>query len=257
MNQPLDARTVLVTGAKGGLGEQFVLQALERGAAKVYAAARTPKDWDDSRVESLTLDLTDPHGAAHAAAAAPDVDLLVNNAGIGVSDLFDRTPWDRTSDLLATNVVALVRLTHALVPGMVARGRGGVLNLGSGAGLTVMPAAVAYGASKHFVHGFSATLRADLAGTGVVVTEVCPGPVESEFDAAAGNPDGLTGGPPAALTITAAECAREAVAGLDRGAAVVYPGRAYRLLMRVRPLLPGALVRRQAAKGAQQLRAAR
>ena len=80
--QPLEGRHVLVTGANGGLGEQFVAQALERGAAKVYAAARSPRDWDDPRVESLDLDLNDPDAPARAAAAASDVDLLINNAAI-------------------------------------------------------------------------------------------------------------------------------------------------------------------------------
>jgi len=108
--------------------------------------------------------------------------------------LFDRTDWKRTRQLLHTNVVAVVCLTTALVPGMVARGRGGVLNIGSGAGLTVMPAAAAYSASKHFIDGFSESLRADLAGTGVVVTQVCPGPVDSEFDRVAGTVGGMTGG---------------------------------------------------------------
>ncbi len=77
--------------------------------------------------------------------------------------------------MLATKVVAVARLTAALVPGMVERSRGGVLNMGSGAGLAVMPCSAAYSASKHFVDGFSEALRADLDGTGVVVTQVCPG----------------------------------------------------------------------------------
>lgn len=82
MSHPFEGRTVLVTGANGGLGEQFVHQALQRGGGEVYAAARTTKQWDDPRIASLKLDLTDPDGAALAASAASDVDLLVNNAGI-------------------------------------------------------------------------------------------------------------------------------------------------------------------------------
>ena len=78
----LEGRHVLVTGANGGLGEQFVAQALERGAAKVYAAARTPRTWDDPRVQALDLDLNDPEAPARAAAVATDVDLLINNAAI-------------------------------------------------------------------------------------------------------------------------------------------------------------------------------
>src|SRR4051794_40224119 len=72
---------VLVTGANGGLGTQFVQQALDRGAHTVYATARTPREWDDPRVIALPLDVTDPASIAAAAAAAPDVTLVINNAG--------------------------------------------------------------------------------------------------------------------------------------------------------------------------------
>src|SRR4051794_36328125 len=82
MKSSIDGRTVLVTGANGGLGEQFVFQALERGAKKVYAAARSPKHWDDARVHGIALDITSPADIARVVAAAPDVDLLINNAGI-------------------------------------------------------------------------------------------------------------------------------------------------------------------------------
>src|SRR5580692_2977212 len=121
---------------------------------------------------------------------------------------------------------------------MVKSGQGGVLNMGSGAGLTVMPAAAAYSASKHFMDGFSEALRADLTGTGVVVTQVCPGPVDSEFDQLAGSAGGMTGGPPQFLRISAAQCAREALVGFDRGVPLVSPGRAYGMGMPPPPLLP-------------------
>jgi len=156
--------------------------------------------------------------------------------------------------MLRTNVLAVTQLTTALVPAMVKRGRGGVLNVGSGAGLTVMPAAAAYSASKHFMDGFSEALRADLSGTGVVVTQVCPGPVYSEFDQIAGSAGGMTGGPPQFLRISAAQCAREALAGFDRGVPLVFPGRAYRIAMRALPLLPRELSRRQAARSATRIR---
>jgi uncharacterized protein len=102
--------------------------------------------------------------------------------------------------------------------------------------------------------GFSEALRADLTGTGVVVTQVCPGPVDSEFDQLAGSAGGMTGGPPQFLRISAAQCAREALAGFDRGAPLVFPGRAYRIAMRALPLLPRQLSRRQAARSATRLR---
>src|SRR5262249_37137568 len=121
--------------------------------------------------------------------------------------------------------------------------------------VTVMPNAAAYVGSKHFVAGFSAALRADLAGTGVIVTQVCPGPVDSEFDQAAGSGGGMAGAPPQFFRISAAQCAREAIAGFERGKAVLFPGRLYRLLMRALPLVPWWLRRKQAGKAAARLRA--
>jgi len=183
------------------------------------------------------------------------VDVLVNNAGLGDSVLFDRSEWKRTRQVLHTNVLAVAQLTSALVPSMVKRGRGGVLNIGSGAGLTVMPNGAAYVGSKHFVAGFSEALRADLAGTGVTVTQVCPGPVESEFDEVAGSAGGMVGGLPQFLRIDAEQCAREAVAGFEQGEALVFPGRAYRFVMRALPLVPSWVRGKHAADTAVRLRA--
>jgi short-subunit dehydrogenase len=182
------------------------------------------------------------------------VDVLVNNAGVGDQALADQADWTRVRNMLRTNVLAVAQLTTALVPAMVERGRGGVLNMGSGAGLTVTPAAAAYSASKHFMDGFSEALRADLTGTGVVVTQVCPGPGDSEFDQIAGSAGGMTGGPPQFVRISAAQCAREALAGFDRGVPLVFPGRAYRIAMRALPLVPRELSRRQAARSATRIR---
>ena len=181
---------------------------------------------------------------------------MVNNAGLGDAALFDRSDWARTRQILRTNIFAVTQLASAVVPGMVERGRGGVLNIGSGAGLTVMPNAAAYVASKHFVAGFSEALRADLAGTGVTVTQFCPGPVDSEFDQVAGSVGGMAGAPPQFFRISAAQCAREALVGFERGDALVFPGRAYRFAMRVLPLIAMWLRRRQAANTATRLRAA-
>ncbi len=212
------------------------------------------------QVLTLPVDLSGENDVERALAEATEragaVDVLVNNAGVGDQALADQADWTRVRTMLQTNVLAVVQLTTALVPAMVKRGRGGVLNMGSGAGLTVMPAAAAYSASKHFMDGFSEALRADLSGTGVVVTQVCPGPVDSEFDQVAGSAGGMTGGPPQLLRISAAQCAREALAGFDRGVPLVFPGRAYRIAMRALPLLPRELSRRQAARSAAQIRRA-
>lgn len=266
---PVDGGTVLVTGASAGIGRELATLLAARAATLVLVARRA------DRLEALARQLTTRHPQLDVVVLATDlsdeadvdrmlaglrrqagpVDVLVNNAGVGDQALFDQTTWSRTRAVLATNVIAVAQLTAALVPDMVARGRGGVLTIGSGAGLTVLPAAAAYTGSKHFVDGFTTCLRADLAGTGVVVTQVCPGPVDSEFDAAAGSTGGMPGGPPQFLRITAAECAREALAGFDRGAARVLPGRPYRIAMRLLPLLPARLEQRRAAGAAARVRA--
>jgi len=265
---PLDGGTVLVTGASSGIGRELAVQLAARAKTLALVARRTARleelratlvaQHPQLRVVVLGADLSDEayveRVIGEVRRQAGPVDILVNNAGVGDQALFDQAGWQRTRQVLATNVVAVAQLTAALVPPMVERGRGGVLNIGSGAGLTVMPASAAYCASKHFVDGFSEALRADLAGTGVAVTQVCPGPVDSEFDQAAGTTGGMTGGPPQVLRITAAQCTREALAGFERGQALVFPGRAYRVMMALLPLVPRAVQRRQAARPAEQIR---
>ncbi len=265
---PIDGGTVLVTGASSGIGCELARQFAARAATLVLLARRAQRleelqedllgQHPNLRVVILPADLSDEGDVDRVLSEVRDqvgeVDILVNNAGVGDQALFDRTDWPRTRRVLQTNVLAVAQLTGALLPSMVARGRGGVLNIGSGAGLAVMPASAAYCASKHFIDGFSEALRADLAGTGVVVTQVCPGPVDSEFDSVAGSEGGMTGGPPQFLRIGAGQCAREALAGFDHGAALVFPGRAFRVAMTLLALAPRRLQRRQAAQSAALVR---
>lgn len=129
--------------------------------------------------------------------------------------------------------------------------------VGSGAGFTMMAGSAAYVGSKHFLDGFTESLRAEAAEAGVRVTQVAPGPVETEFDEAAGIEGGLPGSPPRFVRIGAEQCAREAVEGFDRGAPLVFPGQVYRLMMRALPLLPRAAQRRQAETTARRLRTER
>jgi len=268
MRPPVDGGTVLITGASSGIGRELAVQLAQRAGTLVLLARRA------ARLEELRAELTGRHPQLRVLALAADlsderevdrvlsevreqvgdVDILVNNAGVGDQALFDHAEWRRTRQVLSTNVLAVAKLTSAVVPAMVARGRGGVLNIGSGAGLTVMPSGAAYSASKHFVDGFSEALRADLAGTGVVVTQVCPGPVQSEFDQVAGSQGGIAGGPPQFLRITAARCAADALAGFERGAALVFPGRTYRIAMWLLPWVPRRVQRAQAARAAARLR---
>ena len=181
MNQPLDGRTVLVTGANGGLGEQFVRQALERGAAKVYAAARTPKRWQDPRVEPLRLDLTDPDDAARAALAAPDVDLLVNNAAIAPEGDSISGPEEELRRIFETNFFGTLRVARVFTPVLAARGGGSLLNVLSAAAWVTMP--TGYAASKAAMWSATNALRTELRGQGTQVIGLLVGMIDTPMSA--------------------------------------------------------------------------
>jgi serine 3-dehydrogenase len=188
-------KTVLITGASAGIGAACARAFAREGARLVLAARRT------ERLEALAEELRAAHGTechlialdvrdGDAVAAAlnglpaewAEVDVLVNNAGLGrgMDKLQEGTPadWD---EMIDTNVKGLLYTTRALVPGMVDRGRGHVVNLGSVAGHEVYPGGAVYCATKHAVDAITRGLRMDLLGSGVRVSTVDPGMVETEF----------------------------------------------------------------------------
>jgi len=180
------------------------------------------------------------------------VDVLVNNAGAGLQGLYEKSEWERVYGLIRLNVVALALLTRRLTPAMVARRGGGVLNINSGTGLAIMPGMAAYVGTKHFVTGFTETLRSELEGTGVVVSQALPGPVETGFDEAANiGPAGVLD---RLFRISAVRCAREVVRGFERGRPMIFPGAAYGTVMTLQGALPRALQRRAARSGGRTLR---
>jgi short-subunit dehydrogenase len=124
--------------------------------------------------------------------------------------------------MLQINMMALTRLTYRLLPSMLAAGRGGILNVSSGFGLFWCPGLAAYSASKHYVTAFTESLRGELWGTGVVVSQVCPGPVDTEFDDVAGNEIGID--MPRFVRLSADRCARIALRRFRRGRALTVPG---------------------------------
>jgi NAD(P)-dependent dehydrogenase (short-subunit alcohol dehydrogenase family) len=160
---------VLVTGANGGLGTEFVRQALERGAAKVYATARTPKEWEDARVVPVALDVTDPASVAAAAEVTADTTVLINNAGIAhvTTSLLETTPEDLRR-LLETNVVGLYAVTRALAPSVIAA-KGAIINVASVASWRARGMLAAYGSTKAAVWSLTDSLRGDLQPEGVQV----------------------------------------------------------------------------------------
>src|SRR5260221_2082351 len=177
--------TIFVTGASAGFGAALVRRFAAKGARVVATARRKDKlgalasELGDA-VLPLALDVQDraavERGIATLPSAFAEIDCVVNNAGLALglepAARADLANWDRMID---TNCKGVVYVTRAVLPGMVARGRGHVVNIGSTAGSYPYPGGNVYGATKAFVHQFSLNLRADLHGTGVRVTCIEPG----------------------------------------------------------------------------------
>jgi 3-hydroxy acid dehydrogenase/malonic semialdehyde reductase len=189
---PAMSLRVLVTGASAGFGAAIARRLVADGHRVIAAARRQQRlaalaaELGD-RLLPITLDVTDAAAVAALPASLPEawraVDVLVNNAGLGLglspAWQADLAQWDT---MVATNVTGLIHMTRALLPGMVERDRGHVINISSTAAIYPYPGGHVYGASKAFVTQFSLNLRADLVGTGVRVTDLEPGLVGgSEF----------------------------------------------------------------------------
>jgi short-subunit dehydrogenase len=188
--------SALITGASSGIGAELAKLCASDGYNLILVARRAP------RLQQLADELARRHGiSARIVAAdlsdplAPDavfdacgndrVDLLINNAGLGVHGRFTETNWQDEERLLRVNVEALVRLTKLFLPGMEKRGSGRVLNVASTAAFVPGPLMALYYASKSFVLSFSLALANEMRGTDVTVSVLCPGPTRTEFDAAA------------------------------------------------------------------------
>jgi hypothetical protein len=205
-------------------------------------------------VEVLTADLADPAALAAVEARVADadrpIDLLVNNAGFGTYGSFDELPVDGEEREIRVNVVALVRLAHAALGAMKARGKGTILNVGSVAGLQSRPGNATYGATKAFVASFSEALHEEVKGTGVAVSQVLPGFTRTEFEERAG----IEGREiPAVAWMEADECARLALEAAAAGKPFFVPGALNKLAATGVDILPRPLTRRIASRLARRL----
>ncbi|MBE9520677.1 MAG: SDR family oxidoreductase [Proteobacteria bacterium] len=185
-------KTVLITGASAGFGAACARRYAGEGNRLVLAARRMERlkalqeELDDTECHILELDVRDRQKVESAFAGLPpgfkDVDILVNNAGLALglepAHEADMENWERMVD---TNIKGLMYCTRQILPGMVERKNGHIVNIGSVAGSTPYPGGNAYGATKAFVKQFSSNLRADLIGTPIRVTNIEPGLAETEF----------------------------------------------------------------------------
>jgi len=171
-------KTVLVTGGNRGIGRALVEEALRRGATRVYAGTRQPLAHPDARVTPLTLDVTNPAQVQRAAGQVESLDVLINNAGIWLSDdLSDRAALD---EHLATNLFGTYGVTQAFLP-LLVRSQGTIVNNLSLNALAPLPLTPAYAISKAAAFSLTQSLRALLAGQGVRVHAVLTGPVDTEM----------------------------------------------------------------------------
>jgi NAD(P)-dependent dehydrogenase (short-subunit alcohol dehydrogenase family) len=168
MTTSLHNAVVFVTGANGGLGLEFVKQSLERGAAKVYATARTPRTWDDSRIVPLTLDVTNQESIDAAVAAASDTTIVINNAGIysHVDSLTDGN-IDDIREMFEVNFFGAIQVTRGFAPILRANGGGAFINVHSV--LSWLGIAGSYSAAKAAIWSASNSFRTELAPQGTHV----------------------------------------------------------------------------------------
>ena len=229
---PSPDSTCLVTGASSGIGVEFARELARRGHRVTLVARREERLRElaaelGGRAEVHAADVTDPNaraGLAEALAAqGTRVDVLVNNAGFSTSGPFVESERARELDMIRTNIEAVVDFCALFAPAMVERGSGAILNVASTAAFQPLPMQAGYAATKAFVLSFTESLHAELSGSGVAVTALCPGPVKTEFvevanlqRAEATMPDFLWHGPE--------EVAKAGIDGLEHGKRVIIPG---------------------------------
>lgn len=257
---PTNRPVALITGASAGIGRELA-RLLARDHDLILTARRETEmralaeELAPARCHVFPADLADPRAPRSLyeaiAAAGLTVDTLVNNAGFGSLGPFAGADLGQALRMIQVNVSALTELAGLFLPGMIERGRGRVLNVGSVAGFQPGPLMAVYYATKAYVNSFSEALSNEVAGTGVTVTCLAPGPTESEFAAIAGM--AATGHMTVGQVADSRSVAEAGIRGMQRGQRMVVTGLRNRLLLFAERLVPRALVIR-AVRSMQQKR---
>jgi len=249
-------RCALVTGASTGIGAAFAhrlaadrydLIVVARGRERLDELATDLRTQHGGEVEVLPADLT--HSAelrvVEKVVTDANVDLLVNNAGFGTVGTFAQLDVAKEEEEIRLNVVALMRLAHAALPGMIARRRGSIINVSSMAAFQPAPYNATYAATKAFVNSFTEALHEELRGTGVSVQALCPGFTRTEFQERAGvNVSDL----PSFVWMTADAVVDASLAALRSGELICIPGLGNRALMTLTSAIPRSITRRVAGR---------
>jgi short-subunit dehydrogenase len=253
----MPGETILITGASSGIGlelakcfaaEQFansndrIILVARNTPALESLAAELRRDWK-VEVTVLTADLSLPETPKgiffELSAQKITVDVLVNNAGFGAIGAFAELPLDRQSEMIQVNITALTELTGLFLPGMIERRRGGILNVSSVAGFVPGPGMAIYYATKAFVLSFTEALAAELEGTDVKVTALCPGPTPTNFGNVAGSKKVRLIRVPGT---SAVKVARDGHAAFRRGQTISIPGLQNKFVVFLARLMPRKLI---------------
>jgi short-subunit dehydrogenase len=248
-------RAAIVTGASQGIGAEIARDLSRRGHRVVLVARNEEKlnelaeeiTTSGGRADVLVADLADRSARAdlldRVAELGMTPDILVNNAGFSTMGRVSESDPEAEMAMVEVDVVAVVDLCSRVLPGMVERGRGAVLNVASTAAFQPLPGQAGYGAGKAFVLSYTQSLVGELKGSGVTATCLCPGPVDTGFGARAGfTKEQAEKALPKVMWIEAAEVAKQAVEGLDKGRMVVIPGGANRVAAALAQVTPRTLL---------------
>jgi short-subunit dehydrogenase len=243
----------LITGASAGLGVDFARQLSAKGERLLLVARR--KDRLDALAAELgnarvvAMDLSQAGAVEHLMAdlASHDehVDLLVNNAGFGLTGRFSALDGKRQREMIDLNCGALTELAHAVLPGMIERKRGRILNVASTAAFQPGPGMAVYFATKAFVLSFSEALHEEVKKDGIIVTALCPGPTATEYGEVAGfRPAGRSAKLFVDMAAESASVVRSGLEGLTKGQAIVIPGLMNKATAQANRFFPRSWVRR-------------
>ncbi len=248
----LNGCNVLITGASAGIGREFARQLAGRARSMILIARREEQlielnhelqqQHKNLRVHIRKVDLSNLNQLKELVESLDreqiDVDLLINNAGLGDAGRFATSDPTRNEEMILVNVLTLTSLTRHLLPQMIAKGHGGILNVSSSAGFLPIPGDAVYAATKAYVTSFSEALRAELRGTGVSVCALCPGPVQTEFQEVARRQGIQSRLGPKFVVVPVEQVVRDALAALEADRPLVIPGFAMKFVMFVSRALP-------------------
>ena len=253
----MDGCNALITGASAGIGREFARQLATRARTLLLVARR------EQRLNELRNELQDQNAELNVHARAIDlrdrsqidelvrwleqnkieIDFLINNAGMGDYGSIATSDPERDDRIIQVNITALTFLTRQLLPQMIERKRGAILNVSSSAGFLPIPGMAVYAASKAFVNSFTEALRAELGGSGVCVTALCPGPVHTEFGDVAKRPGREPEIGPEFVYVSVEQTARDALVAVESDKPLVIPGFFMKLTMFLVRITPMSIFR--------------